>query len=62
MGSMGADVLAEDMAANARLIAAAPDLLSALKAMMDDAEATTSWALAHAAIAKAESRVTADAA
>jgi hypothetical protein len=49
--------------ANARLIAAAPDLLAALKAMLDhlqipltqrmDADALNAWTAARAAIAKA---------
>lgn len=53
---------AGEMDANARLIAAAPDLLEALKRLTRDMEtprtrkATEAWDAARAAIAKAEGR------
>lgn len=70
LGSLGADVLARDMEANARLIAAAPDLLAALRLFVErylrlvssgdcgnwDAEGDDEMIAARAAIAKAEGR------
>lgn len=52
------DLIAED-AANARLIAAAPELLSALKAVTKLNGTTadhSAWQMAHAAIAKAHGK------
>jgi hypothetical protein len=51
------DEVEQESAANARLIAAAPDLYAALHALMhDDLHATEHLAAAHAALAKAEGK------
>lgn len=46
----------EEDRANARLIASAPDLLAALKALDTNGHTQATWALALRAIAKAEGR------
>lgn len=52
----GSTMAAFDQKANARLIAAAPELLAALKELDAKPEHTNSWLKARAAIAKAEGR------
>jgi hypothetical protein len=47
------DIGPQDNGANARLIAAAPELLEALRSMLDDDEHTEACFKARAAIAKA---------
>lgn len=49
------DLIAE-RAANARLIAAAPDLLAALKGLMAHPNSAKAWDAADQAVAKAEGR------
>lgn len=52
----GASWIEVENAADARLIAAAPDLLAALKALDSNGHTQATWALALKAIAKAEGK------
>lgn len=56
VATISAGLDAEETVANAKLIAAAPDLLAALKDMLGSTGSEQACAAAHAAIAKAGSK------